>query len=225
MDIGKPEPIKKFLPDWYKNAESYYVSESDMMTIEDGSQEKNPGLKTCAPYLDAMLSGYTFTVPFDIYVGRTEEGELDIRWNAPQGWEDFLMERPKESGSTMPRPAGHAPNHLVWSSRWGVKAPRGYSVLVTHPLNRQDLPFTTVSGIIDSDKFFGNGNIPFFIKEDFVGVIEKGTPFAQLIPIKRSKWKSILNKGMIDKYIEQGHEVRSHEKQYKKKYWVKKEYN
>jgi hypothetical protein len=25
--IGAPEPIKKFIPDWYKKAETYYVSE------------------------------------------------------------------------------------------------------------------------------------------------------------------------------------------------------
>lgn len=223
-DIGKPQPIKKFVPEWYRKAETYYVNPSENIAVEDGSQEMTAGLKTCVPYLDAMISGYTFVIPFDIYVGRTEDGDLDIKWNAPQGWEYFVGERPKESGSTMPRPAGHAPNHLVWSSQWGFKLPRGYSALVTHPLNRQDLPFTTLSGIMDSDKFFGNGNIPFFIKEDFIGVIEKGTPFAQIIPIKRKKWKMIYNNSLVDSYIIQGRTVRNKETSYKKKMWVKKVY-
>lgn len=221
---GIPQPIKKFIPEWYRNAETYYTQSSENISVEDGQQEKTAGLKTCAPYLDAMISGYCFVTPFDIYVGKTESGDLDIRWNAPQGWEDFVMERPKESGATMPRPAGHAPNHLVWSSRWGFKLPRGYSALITHPLNRQDLPFTTVSGIMDSDKFYGNGNIPFFIREDFVGVIEKGTPFAQIIPIKRKKWKMIDNDSLVDKYLVQGISVRKKETSYKKKLWVKKVY-
>lgn len=223
-DIGKPEPIKKFIPEWYRTSETYFVAPSNNIAIEDGTQEMSAGLKTCAPFLDAMISGYTFVVPFDIYVGRTENGDLDIRWNAPQGWEEFVAERPKESGSKMPRPAGHAPNHLVWASRWGIKLPRGYSALVTHPLNRQDLPFTTSSGIIDSDKFYGNGNIPFFIREDFIGVIEKGTPFAQIIPIKRKKWKMIYNSGLIDQYIIQGNAVGKKETSYRKKMWVKKVY-
>jgi hypothetical protein len=223
MDIGKPQPIKKFIPEWYKKAETHFSSDEDL-SIEEGTEKTSAGLKTCVPFLDAMVSGYALVVPFDIYVGKNEDGDLDIKWNAPQGWENFVEERPRESGSTMPRPAGHAPNHLVWSGRWGIKAPRGYSVLVTHPLNRQDLPFTTSSAIMDSDKFFGNGNVPFFIKEDFIGVIEKGTPFAQIIPIKRKKWKMINNPALKDSIQKHGHSVREKEGTYKKKYWVRKEY-
>lgn len=225
MDIGKPQPIKKFIPDWYKKAETHYVSDEDDISVENGEQKKTAGLKTCVPFLDAMVSGYALVVPFDIYVGRTENGDLDIKWNAPQGWENFIEERPKQSGSTMPRPAGHAPNHLVWSGRWGIKVPRGYSVLVTHPLNRQDLPFTTSSAIMDSDKFFGNGNIPFFIKEDFVGVIEKNTPFAQIIPIKRKKWKMVHNDALVYDISRQSHRIREKEGMYKKKYWTRKDYS
>ena len=223
MEIGKPDLIKKFIPEWYKKAETHFSSEEDL-AIEEGTQKTSAGLKTCVPFLDAMISGYALVVPFDIYVGKTEDGNLDMKWNAPQGWENFIEERPKQSGSTMPRPAGHAPNHMVWSGRWGIKAPRGYSVLVTHPLNRQDLPFTTSSAIMDSDKFFGNGNIPFFIKEDFVGVIEKGTPFAQIIPIKRKRWKMIHNPALKDTIKKHGHDVRKKEGTYKKKYWNRKEY-
>ena len=223
MEIGKPDLIKKFIPEWYKKAETHFSSEEDL-AIEEGTQKMNAGLKTCVPFLDAMLSGYALVMPFDIYVGKTEDGDLDIKWNAPQGWENFIEERPRGSGSTMPRPAGHAPNHLVWSGRWGIKAPKGYSVLVTHPLNRQDLPFTTSSAIMDSDKFFGNGNVPFFIKEDFIGVIEKGTPFAQIIPIKRKRWKMIHNSALKDSLQRQGNDVRKKEGTYKKKYWTRKEY-
>jgi hypothetical protein len=225
MEIGKPQPIKKFIPEWYKKAETHYVSDEDSISVEDGNQKKSPGLKTCVPFLDALTSGYALVTPFDIYVGRTEDGDLDLRWNAPQGWEDFVMERPKQSGATMPRPAGHAPNHLVWSGKWGIKVPRGYSVLVTHPLNRQDLPFTTSSAIMDSDKFYGNGNMPFFIKEDFVGVIEKNTPFAQIIPIKRDRWKMINNDSLKYNVTVQGHVVREKEGSYKRKFWTRKEYS
>ncbi len=223
-ELGVPQPIKKFIPEWYRKAETYYTPSSENISIEDGTQKEFAGLKTCAPFLDSMMSGYAFITPFDIYVGKSEDGAIDLRWNAPGGWEDFISERPKESGSTMPRPEGHAPNHLVWSNKWGIKMPRGYSALITHPLNRYDLPFTTSSGIIDSDKFFGNGNIPFFIKEDFIGVIEKGTPFAQIIPIKRKKWKMINNNSLKDQYMFQGKDVRVKETSYKRKFWVRKEY-
>ena len=225
IELGHPMPLKNVLPQWYKDAETSYVQDSESIAIEEGTQETHHGLKTCAPFLDTLLNGYCLVTPFDIYVKKTDSGDLDLKWNAPSQWEEFISERPKESGGTMPRPAGHYPNHLVWADAWGFKTPRGYSLIVTHPLNRFDLPFTSMSGIIDTDKFYGNGNIPFFIKEDFVGVIPKGTPFAQLIPIKRKSWKMILSKGLKDKMYIQGRMASVKETRYKKKTWVRKVFN
>lgn len=215
VDIGTPMPVKQAVPEWYRKAESTY--------FENGVQ--SPGLKKCMPYMDALLSGYVLTLPADVYVSKTDSGDLSITWNGPEELGSFIAERPKELGATMPRPAGHYENHLVWSGFWGWKTPRGYSSLLTHPLNRFDLPFTTTSGIVDSDKFWGSGNIPFFIKEDFVGVIPAGTPIAQIIPIKRKSWKMIIDSGMTDDTMIQGAIVRNEETPYKKVMWQRKEYN
>lgn len=215
-NIGQPEPIKNFIPEWYRKAESTYE--------ENGVE--HAGLKKCAPYLDAMMSGYAIVTPTDIFVSKNEDGSLKLGWNGTEVTANFIMERPKASGETMPRPEHHYPNHLVFSGLWGVKTPRGWSLLFTHPLNRQDLPFTTMSGIVDSDKFSASGNIPFFIKSDFTGVIPAGTPIAQLIPIKRAKWSMIKNdKGLWDLEHVQGEAARDPETSYKKKNWIRKVYN
>jgi len=122
----------------------------------------------------------------------------------------------------MPRPAGHLRNHLVWTSNWAWKTPKGYSMLVTHPLNGWHLPFTTMSAIIDSDKFNGPGNIPFFLKKDFEGIIPKGTPYAQLIPIKRKKWTMVYSKKLTDSMMYNG--VENTSGLYKERTWEKKIY-
>jgi hypothetical protein len=97
---------------------------------------------------------------------------------------------------------------------------------MTHPLNRFDLPFTTTSGIVDSDKFFAPGNVPFFIKEGFSGIIPEGTPFLQLIPIKRATWKMVENnKGLSDMNTIQGNWVRQKGFEYKKIMWDRKKYD
>jgi hypothetical protein len=44
--------------------------------------------------------------------------------------------------------------------------------------------------VIDSGYFSVAGNIPFFIKEGFTGIIPKGTPIAQIIPYERQEWIS-----------------------------------
>jgi hypothetical protein len=215
-NVGQPTPIKEFLPEWYRQAETTYVE-------ANGSEAA--GLKKCAPYMDALISGYALVTPMDIFVSENEDGSLKIGWNGTQSTGNFIQERPKGSGATMPRPAGHHPNHLIFSGFWGIKTPKGWSLLVTHPLNRHDLPFTTLSGIMDSDNFAASGNIPFFIKQGFVGVIPAGTPFAQLIPIKRAKWAMVKNdKGLVDLEHIHGESARNPETNYKKKFWVRKDY-
>lgn len=214
-ELGQPQPMKNLLPEWYRRAESTYTS-------KHGSE--SPGLKKCAPYLDALISGYAVVTPFDIYVSSID-GKVEIKWDGPQEFDGFIAERESASGRTMPRPAGHADNHLVWSSPWGFKVPRGWSVLVTHPLNRFDLPFTTSSGIIDSDAFWASGNVPFFIKEGFTGIIPAGTPYMQLLPIKRANWLSVHDQGISDKIAVQGMEVRKEGQSYKQTKWKRKKYN
>lgn len=215
--LGQPIPIKKLLPEWYRTSET---------TIPGDEGEESAGLKKCVPFLDAMISGYSLVTPVDIFVSETESGELKVGWNSPDEFADFIHERPKESAAKLPRPAGHHPNHLAWRGSWGFKTPRGWSVLVTHPLNRFDLPFTTTSGIIDSDNYSTSGNLPFFIKKGFTGVIPAGTPIAQLIPIKRTKWNSVSNNRGLQ-YLEslQGETVRTVGKSYKKLFWTRKNYD
>jgi hypothetical protein len=213
--LAEPVPAKKDIAEWYKEGETTY--------FYDGKE--HPGLKTCKPFLDVMISGYYILTPFDINVERTEDGNVKFSWDGPEEWQDFIGERLGAIGSTIPRPAGHRSNHLVWASRWGWKTPKGWSSIITHPINRLDLPFTTTSGLIDSDNFFGPGNIPFFIKEDFVGTIKKGTPFAQIIPVKRSSWASFADYGLISPNELKGINLHNHKQSYKSVDWEKKEYN
>jgi hypothetical protein len=201
-----PTSIKKTMPDWYKKAELYWQKDGQELS----------GLKTCLPFLDAMITGYALTLPVDVHVFKTENGELSIKWDRDKHPEDLVSERIGDIGQTIVRPIGHKENHLTWQSSWGFKVPKGYSVLVTHPFNRFDLPFTTVSAIVDSDKYFTWGSIPFFIKDNFEGVIPAGTPIAQLIPIKREKWTYIQNWFLTKTAIDQGNVARSGKAIYKK---------
>jgi len=209
-----PIPAKRDVPEWYREGEYTY--------LDNGVENK--GLKTCKPFIDVMISGYFLVTPFDLHVGVDDSNNLSIKWDGPVSWSDFIMERPKALGATIPVPAGHLSNHLVFSSKWGWKTPRGWSSIITHPFNRQDLPFRTSSGIIDSDKFFSSGNIPFHIQEGFSGTIKAGTPFAQIIPIKRSRWKSFVDNSLIQSASVRISNLRLHNQEYKVKEWVKKEY-
>jgi hypothetical protein len=100
--------------------------------------------------------------------------------------------------STLPVPAGCQPNKMTWSLPVGWKTPRGWSTLVTHPINRFDLPFETIGGIVDSDRYGSGGNLPFYLKKDWQGILEAGTPIAQIIPFKRESWTHSINNREAD---------------------------
>src|SRR5260370_372658 len=73
-----------------------------------------------------------------------------------------------------------------------LEATPGYSILFTHPVNRADLPFTTFTGLVDCDTFHDSPvNFPArWHDTGFNGVLPKGTPVAQCLPVKRESWAS-----------------------------------
>ena len=62
-------------------------------------------------------------------------------------------------------------------------------MLFTHPLNRFDLPFTTLSGMVDCDLYRDSWiHFPAHWHDmNFSGVLPKGTPIVQCLPVKRGK--------------------------------------
>jgi hypothetical protein len=73
---------------------------------------------------------------------------------------------------------------------WIIKTPPGWSSIFLHPVAYSDLPFQVISGIVDTDVLNTDINVPFVVKNNFEGLIEKGTPMFQVIPFKREGWTS-----------------------------------
>jgi hypothetical protein len=191
--VDIPSPAKMFIPEWYKKAEQFIGGK--IAVNESGI---NRGPKLCVPFLDALTSGYVATLWQDIVVSK-ELGEQNIRWEIAPNSPEPAQNRPPTTAPTYPIPAGHSNKHFIWKSPYSFETPEGYSLLVTHPFNRFDLPFTTLTAVIDTDGTMGAGNIPFYLREDFEGVIEKGTPIFQLIPFKREDWKIVEDKSILER--------------------------
>lgn len=235
-NLRPPQPARQYLSNWYKDGESAIFND----TLKRASlSDKNisGGMKSCMPFFDAMVSGYIMETWESIEIYENSNGILKWRYVEKNPytdeWEEknnvhqnMLEERHGDSGSTIPRPAGHSENHMILQGKWGVRLPKGWSLLVSHPMNRWDLPFTVTSGIIDSDEWWTSGNIPFFFVEGWTGIIPAGTPFCQLTPIKRSSWAayvSVLSTPRV-KYLSDKVGGKSLG-WYKKNVWVKKQYD
>ena len=174
------------LPEFYRKIDRFTGGELKFYKSENlngHEAQANLSIKHCMPFFDATTGGYHYLSYCDIYVSN-ENGKPKVSWRAEQ--EPMSIRGVDE----IPVPQDHYKEHFSWQMWWGMKTPPGWSVLITHPLNRTDLPFTTVSGIVDFDKYSAPGNISFHIKQGFEGVIKAGTPIFTIIPIKRAHWTS-----------------------------------
>ena len=138
----------------------------------------------CMPFFDALTAGYHYVLEDDVYVDLDKEGKPIISWKGQ------VMMVDKRPTIELPVPDNCHPIHYGWRMNWFYETPPGYSVLITHPMNRYDLPFYTMSGIVESDIWGLPVFTAFFLKRNFIGVIPKGTPIFQIIPIKRESWES-----------------------------------
>jgi hypothetical protein len=220
VDIKLPTPqsAKSYIPEWYKNATNFI---GDKMTMGDNGLNKD--LKLCSPFMDSFLTGYIISTWCDIIVSKNDQGITEFRWTEePQP----IVNRNPQMAKTLPRPSGHSNSLYAWNVKWGTKTPNGYSAIFTHPLNRFDLPFTTTSGVMDTDMYSMGGEIPFFLKQDFEGIIPEGTPIVQIIPIKRDSWESIRSK-YDDRFVKNSlYQIgKTLYGGYKKLFWQKKSYN
>ena len=172
--IEVPKPSVNFIPEWWKKQD-----------LKAGTEMFNDlSFKACVPFLDSLISGYMIYTHQDIVVSQDNKGNPVLSW--PIGPDPAVI---RSVYQNLPVPAGHSDSHFAWKITFGFELPKKYSILITHPLNRFDLPFTTVSGIVDEGVPWG-GTFTFWIKENFEGVIPKGTPIAQMIPFKGENWKS-----------------------------------
>ena len=220
IDIESPKPASKFLPEWYKNTNSYVNNEKK--PIGDGTTPAT--IKRCIPVLDAITGGYIIPLPIDLYVRVKENknGEKDQYFEWPSL--DFIEFHP----------ISQAPKHPLskpypfpkFMNPWSIKTPKGYSTLFVQPFHRESI-FTILPGIVDTDIYTAPVNFPFVINDpNFEGFIKKGTPMVQVIPIKRDKWTMEI--GNQEDFFEQNSITQKIKSKffdsYKTMFWDKKEY-
>jgi len=178
--LPRPLPAKLGLPAWFKTVPMHVFDDDlamDVMTV-----------KKCPPFVDAMTAGFLMPLPCDI---RVREGRFDWDWDLPptrtgrHSRSPITLHTPSQATGT---PLFDADTVLVkFNAFWTVTLEPGWSLLCTHPLNRTELPFTSLTGLVDADRY-GDNFINFVARwtdPSFEGLLAKGTPIAQCIPVCR----------------------------------------
>lgn len=178
-----PIPASQGLPDWLKAMPAQAFN-----AVVDGEDDT---VKRCPPFVDAMSRGFLMRLMCDVQVADGEFAwELDLPpargVNFPRSPISFHDES-QVAGTPLFQPDRFL---VKFNNPWTIEAPEGYALLFTHPVNRFDLPFATLTGMVDCDRY-RDAWIHFpahWRDEGFSGVLPKGTPVAQCFPIRREAW-------------------------------------
>jgi hypothetical protein len=219
-----PEPIIKNLPEWFKEQEAYVSNNLDVI---QGTQLTT--VKKCTAFFDIVSCGYVLKCPYDLYIDTTGENPI---YDIPQTLKGL---NPPMIGSHVNSQISKYPidNDLYESDLlrinmvWLIKTPLQYSSLIIDVQHGDKIPIKAVSAIVDTDTFLTDGLFSFIVKKGYKGIIKKGTPLVQVIPIKRDIWVSekINDNKILDQLRSQRYIIRSvFSNGYKKYFWNKKEY-
>ena len=171
------------MPEWYKKIPMRFtMGEQEDLTI-----------KACIPFLDSISTGYFLVTTQDYHFGINEDGSYFFKSEKlinKQG-EKYISMHPGAQIDGMPIGQEFLDYVFKWDNPYLIKTPKNYGVLFVSPINRTDLPFQSFSGFVDTDNFFMPVLFPFMMKNNFQGLIPKGTPVIQIIPIEMKEWKFI----------------------------------
>jgi hypothetical protein len=181
--LPEPMPAAEGLPGWLRA-----MPQQAFNAIVGGDDDT---VKRCPPFIDAMTNGFLIPLMCDLKIESGEftwDNSLPVSANAGVERAPIGLHDPGQVAGT---PLFDADRYLIkFHNLWTIQAPPGYALLIMHPVNRFDLPFTTLTGMVDCDRYH-DAWIHFPARwhdPNFSGVLPKGTPVAQCIPVKRERW-------------------------------------
>jgi hypothetical protein len=188
---ARPYPAVKSLPQWFTNEVPYETHPYDQ-SLNDGKVHvrglaSNATFKKCVPLLDGMSAGYIVPLWTDVEVAQGEE--VNIFWKTNH--EVFAQHGAMTK--RMGAPVGYHNQVYKYLNAWIPQTPKGYSCLIVAPLGHNDLPFKAIPAVVDTDKSTLELVFPLWVSNTFSGIVEKGTPIAQIIPFKRDDWESTFD--------------------------------
>ena len=144
--LPRPMPAVLGLPDWFKAM--------PQKSFNPSLGETSQTVKRCPPFIDAMTYGFLIPLATDLKV---ENGEFSWDWTLPGGTTTSYTHSPIDFHD--PSQIAGTPFHdddryvIKFNNFWTIRTPPGYSLLFMHPINRPDLPFTSITGLVDCDHF------------------------------------------------------------------------
>ena len=215
--VPAPYPAARGVPHWLKDMPMDQPLERP--TPEGPRTQQVPTVKRCPPFLEAMTCGYLIPLAGEVSFTRTGNGELQFRATG----KIVDTQHPLQvRGSPM-----QGAIIVKFINPWVVKTPPGYSSLFLPPLNNFELPFQVLSGLVETDTYYRPVHFPTvcLLRPGQSVTLKRGTPIAQVVPIRREDWQSraLPWDAGARQEIEQAMQD-NREDFYKDRHWKKKAY-
>ena len=178
--LERPVPARAALPGWLRTMPATAFSDLH------GDEVRT--VKQCPPFVDAMQHGFIIPLPCDVEV---RAGKLSWDWDLPplsiaaHPRSPLSFHGPAQVAGT---PFDIGRTVIKFNSFWTIELEPGFSLFATHPVNRDDLPFRLLTGLVDADRFSDVGVLfpAVWLDGGFEGVLPRGTPVAQCFPVPRA---------------------------------------
>ena len=191
-EIAPVKPAKYFLPQWFKGLKDFVevdaVHEKNKPNYfgkkGDTAKKHTSGtVKRCPAIVDLITEGFIIPMWSDFLIQRDMETfEWDNK-NFQYGIEFHSKEQIK--GWNLKKT--DFPEGIKFTNPWRIYTPKGYSVMFMTPTYQFEKRFTVLPGIVETDSYH-HINFPSIWHTTKDAVIERGTPFIQVIPFKRDEW-------------------------------------
>ena len=210
--VAPVKPASYFIPQWFKDMSDFIEMPGNndkppnyFGKVGDTAKKLHGGtVKRCPAIIDLISGGYIIPMWSDFLL--QNDGTL-LEWdnkNFPYGIEFHnnsqiynwkLDKKDFKEG-------------VKFSNPWRIYTPPGYSVMFLAPYYQFEKRFTVLSGIVETDSYHAI-NFPTLIHTQKDIIIERGTPFIQVIPFKRDDF--ILDIGeMSDEQMKTDKEHKLH---------------
>jgi hypothetical protein len=191
-EFAPVKPSQHFLPEWFKSMDDYIVVKGDrdvnkpnFFGIGKETAKKFTGgtVKRCPAIIDVITQGFIIPMWSDFLVQRDLES---LEWNNKDNQYGIEYHSEEQIAGWQLKKTDF-PRAVKFLNPWRIYTPPGYSVLFMQPTYQFEKRFTVLPGIVETDAYH-HINFPSIWHTTKDAIIERGTPFIQVIPFKRDEW-------------------------------------
>ena len=218
--LPHPIPAARCVPDWLRQMPTHVAQPPSAVNLPDLTNASTLTVKNCMPFIEAMTFGYIIPVPTDITF-TMDHGDLRVDI---AGFEAPLID--VHNGDQLLGAPYSATPVVKFRTPWLIKTPPGYSTLILPPLNRFEIPFLPLAGLVETDTYYRQIAFPTLctMAPGQQVKVSRGTPLVQVVPIPRELWSSQVGPSDVEANKTQDDQWDADHHMYRQQHWEKKSF-